>query len=104
MKRQVKPLLYIVIATVLLGVIFGTIDLFRMKNDKRPLFTVEFKDRYWGLGYKIGKCTYYEVLEVVPYDLQKVMNCGGKEHYIFYLFWTIDFGARENCVKTLMNC
>ena len=60
MKKGVKVLLGIVVISILVGVIFFTVDFFRAKNNQKPVFCLlqnELNDGgtkiYIGLGYKV---------------------------------------------------
>ena len=64
MKKRNKIILSSILLIVLLGIIFATVDYFRAKSDKSPLFAIraiQHKDGssadYWGLGYKVIKCS-----------------------------------------------
>lgn len=58
MKKKI--ILIIILSIIGLGVIFGTVDYIRFKNDKNPIFTIYVHgksnwDKYYGLGYLIVK-------------------------------------------------
>ncbi len=63
MVKNKKILIPLIIAgfIIIIGIIFGTVDYFRIKNDKYPIFCIktenrqEFTETWWGLGYKIQR-------------------------------------------------
>ncbi len=59
MKKK-KIILIIVISIISLGVIFGTVDYIRFKDNKNPIFAIYVEgknnwNKYYGLGYVIVK-------------------------------------------------
>ncbi len=61
MKKKTK-ISIVIISIILVGIIFGTIDYYRAKDEKTPLFAINIgksainADIYVGLGYTVTKC------------------------------------------------
>ncbi len=60
MKKRTKIILTVIASIVLLGIIFGTTDYIRVKNNKLPIFTIHVSqdsnwEKYYGLGYVVVK-------------------------------------------------
>lgn len=81
MKKRTKVLI-IVISIILVGIIFGTIDYYRAKEEKTPLFAIHIgksainADIYVGLGYTVSKCP--EVINTNGY-----MEDGNVDFHLF---------------------
>lgn len=60
MKKKMKVICIAIIGLVILGIVFGIVDVNRAKNDLKPIFSINigiYMDggtaEYYGLGYKI---------------------------------------------------
>lgn len=73
MKKRTK--IFIVIASIILiDVIFGSIDYYRAKDEKTPLFAIYIgksainADIYLGLGYTVSSCQKIENSNILMVD------------------------------------
>lgn len=89
MKKKIGIwIILIIIGILLLGMLFFAVDSYRIKNDKAPIFAVQYKvlkdggtTMYIGLGYKIID---YNIID------------GNDKTYIGSLFMKYEDYAKEN--------
>ena len=112
MKRKIekrnKLILIIITLVILLFATFLTIDYFRVKSNKTPLFAlpiIKYKDggsvEYWGIGYKVIKCNSSSGdkkahMGFYSLDINKDNLCNDKEAIPNFNFTIIDEMENRN--------